>query len=107
MSIEPGLDRHDWESRMASLEDALRDDPEGALPEIADLVEEMLVESGYDVNDPTVREGEEREVVAEHLAARETANRVERGEEVDPGDVGAAVLGLQQLYGYLVENHTR
>lgn len=107
MSIEPGLDRHDWESRMASLEEALRDDPEAALPETSDLVEEMLVENGYDVNDPTVREGEEREVVAEYLAARETANRIERGEDVDPGDVGAAVLGLQQLYAHLVENHAR
>ncbi len=92
---------------MASLEEALRDDPESALPEMADLAEEMLVENGYDVNDPTVREGEEREVVAEYLAARETSDRVERGEDVDPGDVGAAVRGLQELYGYLVENHTR
>lgn len=107
MSIEPGLDRHGWESRMESLEEDLRDDPESALPVIADLVEEMLIESGYDVNDATVREGEEREVVAEYLAGRETADRVERSEDVDPGDVGAAVTGLLQLYRYLIEHTTR
>ena len=104
MTIEPGLDRHDWESRMASLEDDLRDDPGAALPTIANIVEEMLVANGYDAKDPTVREGEEREVVAEYVAARETANRVERGEDVDPGDVGDAVQGLLELYEYLIEH---
>ena len=102
MSTEPGLDRHEWESRMRGLEDDLRDDPASALPELADLVEQVLVETGYDVSDPTVREGEEREVVAEYLAARETSDRIERDEDVDPGDVGAALTGLRAIYDYVV-----
>ena len=103
MSLEPGLDRHEWESELQALEDELRDAPAEALPELGDLVERMLVERGYDIDDPVAREGEEREVVAEYLAARETSDRVERGEDVGPGDVAAAVNGFRAVYDYLVE----
>ncbi len=102
MSIEPGLDRHEWESRMQALEEDLASDPAEALPELADLVEQMLEETGYDISDPVAREGEEREVVAEFIAARETSDRLERNEDVGPGDVGAAINGLRDIYSYLV-----
>ena len=87
---------------MQALEPELADAPAEALPELGDLVQRMLVERGYDVTDAIVREGEEREVVAEYLAAREVSDRLERGEDVSPGDVGAAVNGLRALYDYLV-----
>ena len=102
MSLEPGLDRHEWESRYQALEEDLAGHPVEALPELADLVEQMLQESGYDLSDPVAREGEEREVVAQYLAARETSDRVERNDDVGPGDVGAAINGLRDIYGYLV-----
>lgn len=76
---EPGRDRHAWESEWATLEPLVRESPVEALPELADLVERMLRESGYDISDPVVRKGEEREVVAEYLAAREIADLLERG----------------------------
>ena len=105
-TMEPGLDRHDWESRWHSFEEELGDDPAAALPEIADLVESMLVDVGYDLNDPVVRDGDEREVVAEYRAARDTSDRVERGETVDPGDVGAAVTGLRTVFEYLLSERS-
>ena len=99
---EPGLDRHEWESEYQQLEDDLETAPREALPELRDLVERMLVESGYDVNDPVVREGEEREVVAEFQASSETALLVERGDdEVGHGDVAAAINGLREIFNYL------
>ncbi len=104
--MEPGLDRHEWESRFQALEEDLAGDPVEALPELADLVEQMLEESGYDLSDPVAREGEEREVVAEYVAARETSDRVERDEDVGPGDVGAAINGLRDIYRYLVEERS-
>src|SRR6476620_4907595 len=67
---EPGLDRHEWESEMQALEDDMRESPAEALPELDALVLRMLEETGYDIADPVAREGEEREVVAEYLAAR-------------------------------------
>ena len=87
---------------MQALEEDMRDEPTSALPELADLVERMLADTGYNIHDPVVAEGEEREVVAEFTAARDTADRVERGDAVDPGDIGAAVNGLRAVFDYLV-----
>lgn len=100
---EPGLDRHEWESELQSLEDDLRDDPAAALPELDGLVGRMLEESGYDLTDPVVREGDEREVVAEYLAAREITQSVERdSEELSPGDVGAAIAGYRAVFDHII-----
>jgi len=80
---DPGLDLHEWETRWAELEEALAEDPAGALPDACDLIEETL---GLDyVND---------ELEVAFRAARETADAIERGDDVDPGDIGAAVENL-------------
>jgi hypothetical protein len=104
---EPGLNRHEWESEMASLEEDLHDDPGGALSELDDLVGRMLEETGYDVEDPVVREGEEREIVAEFLASREIKEAYERGsEELSLGDIAAAVNGYRAIFDYLVSSRS-
>ncbi len=99
---EPGLDRHEWESVYATLEEELADDPAGALPELADLVERMLTERGFQLDDPVTVQGEDRDVVAEYQSAREVSDRVERDEDVDPGDIAMAIDGFQALYGFLL-----
>ena len=100
---EPGVDRHEWESEMQALEDQLGENPGEALPELDDLVARMLAETGYDLADPVVREGDEREVVAEYLAAREITTLSERGEgDIGPGDVAAAINGYRAVFDYLV-----
>lgn len=105
--VEPGLNRHEWESEMASIDEDLHDDPAGALAELDDLLARMLKETGYDVEDPVVREGEEREIVAEFLAAREIKEAYERGsEELSPGDIAAAVNDYRELFDYLVSNRS-
>jgi hypothetical protein len=103
---EPGLDRHEWESEWASLEESVRDDPAGALPYLDDLVTRMLTARGYEVDDPVAREGDDREVVAELLAARDITRLAEGGEEPDPGDVAAAVEGYRSLFEYLTEERS-
>jgi hypothetical protein len=100
---EPGLDRHEWESEMQALEEDLEDSPAEALSELGDLVERMLKERGYNLSDPVARDGDEREVVAEYVAARETSDRVERGDEgVGPGDVAAAINGFRAIYEFII-----
>ncbi len=90
---EPGLDRHDWESELRSLEDPVRDDPIGALPELDALVARMLDETGVDENDEARRE---------YAAAHEITRFAERGGDISPGDVGAAINGYRAVYDYVV-----
>ncbi|HEU5216576.1 MAG TPA: hypothetical protein VFU30_13660 [Gaiellaceae bacterium] len=100
---DPGVDRHEWESEWEALEDDLRTDPVHALPELDALVARMLEESGYDLTDPVVREGDEREVVAEYLAAHEIVEAAERNaDEISAGDVAAAINGYRAVYEHLV-----
>jgi hypothetical protein len=100
---EPGLDKHEWVSRFESLEDDLRADPAAALPDVADLVEQMLAESGYDVDDPVAESGGEREILDEFRAARELTDRIEGGADVDPAELAAAARGLRAVVAYVVE----
>jgi hypothetical protein len=91
--LEPGLDRHDWESEWGSLEDGVRDDPIGALPELDALVARMLEETGLAEND---------EAHLEFAAAHEITLAAERGDDISPGDVGAAIGGYRTVFDYIV-----
>ncbi len=94
---EPGLELHEWETRWSELDEMLEEDPVGALPAACDFAEQAL-------NESAVAEGvggENDELLAGYGAARETAERIERGEDVDPGDVGAAIESLRALYDTL------
>ena len=92
---EPGLELHEWETRWQELEPMLEEDPSGALPEACDFVEQTLRESQLG---PDATPGEPDELLSAYSAARETATRVERGEDVDPGDIGAAIENLRAVY---------
>ena len=98
--MEPGLDLHEWETRWQELEDEARDDPASALPEIDRLVEEMLVESGYDT-DPVGASGDDVEIVRQFVAAREVTRRADAGDDVDPGDIADAINGYRALYEHI------
>jgi hypothetical protein len=101
--IEPGLDKHEWETQWQQFEEDLESSPAEALPEVDRLIHEMLEARGYAIDDPVVREGDDRDIVAEFLAAREITRRIDNDEDVDPGDVAAAVEGYRSLYEYVIE----
>jgi hypothetical protein len=104
---EPGLDRHEWESEMAALEDDIRTDPAEALAELDGLIGRMLEQAGYDIADPVVREGEEREIVADFLAAHEIRQAYERGsDELSPGDIAAAINNYREIFDYIVADRS-
>jgi hypothetical protein len=90
---EPGLDRHDWESELRSLEDSVREDPIGALPELDALVARMLDETGVDKDDEARRE---------YTAAHEITRLSERDADISPGDVAAAINGYRAVFDYVV-----
>src|SRR5438034_7400402 len=102
-TAEPGRDRHDWATEYAVLEEELATDPVAALPELADLVERMLVERGYRPDEPIERSGDEPDVVAEFQSAQEVAARTTIAPDAcDPGDVASAIRGLRALYEHLI-----
>jgi hypothetical protein len=101
--LEPGLDRHEWESEWQALEEQLADAPAESLPELDDLVARMLDARGFAVDDPVAVEGDDREIIAEFRAARETTRLVESGsDDVSPGDVAAAINGYRAVIEYLL-----
>ena len=101
--LEPGIDRHEWESEWEVLEPLLEDAPAETLPELDDLVARMLVAHGYALDDEVAVEGEARDIVAEYLAARAVTQLVERDERPDPGDVATAVNGYRAIFEYLID----
>jgi hypothetical protein len=104
--LEPGLDRHEWESRWESLAEELEDSPRDVLPELDLLVGQMLEERGFTLDDPVARAGEGREVVAEFLAAREiTRLLADDPDSTSPGDVAAAVNGYRSVYEFVLEEY--
>src|SRR4029077_19986292 len=79
--------------------------PAETLPELDNLLRRMLDDGGYDLSDAVAREGDEREVVAEYLAAHEITIALERGaDDITAGDIGAAIEGYRALFDHLVAN---
>jgi hypothetical protein len=103
---DPGLDRHLWESEWEALEPLVRDDPDEALPELDRLLERMLLEEGYPLEEGelerTAEEGIDPDVLASFLAARDIARRTDRGLNVDPAEIGQAVGLYRALYEHLI-----
>lgn len=99
---DPGLARHDWETEWAELEEDLEDSPREALSEVGDLIERMLEEQGIPIHDEVADDGIPHEVVADYVEARRITESVEKGEDVDPGDVGSAIRLYRELYDFLI-----
>jgi hypothetical protein len=99
---EPGLDLHEWESELASIEEDLADDPDTGLTAFHDLVGRMLTARGFSIDDPVADDGDEPEVVRQFRAAREIALRVDAGQDVEREDVLDAIEGLRAVYDYVV-----
>ena len=98
--VEPGLDLHEWETRWQELQDMAADAPDEALPEIVRFVEQMLVERGFQLDEPVTAEGEDREIVDDFLAARDLARRADTS-ELEREDVDVALRNLREIYEYL------
>lgn len=98
---EPGLDLHEWQTRWEELQEAAADDPAGTLPDIVRLIQEMLSERHFQLDEPITAEGEDPDIIRYFLAAREVADAVNAGNE-EPGDVAAALENLSEIYDYLV-----
>jgi hypothetical protein len=100
---DPGLDLHEWESQWAQLQEDAADAPDEALPELVRLIEQMLVERGYELENPVVVEGESRDIVGDFLAAREIARAAEQT-KLEQEDIQTALDDLAEIHDFLVED---
>lgn len=100
---DPGLDRHEWQTEYEALEDDLHSSPVEALPELHDLVARMLDARGFRVDDPVEDDGVEPDVLVSFRAGREVAAQVDRGDEVDLGDVAEAIHAFTEIYEQLID----
>jgi hypothetical protein len=100
---DPGLDLHEWESQWAQLQEDAADAPDEALPELVRLIEQMLVERGYDLENPVVVESESRDIVSDFLAAREIARAAEQT-KLEQEDIQTALDDLAEIHDFLVED---
>ena len=99
---DPGLDLHEWESQWAQLQEDAADSPEEALPEIVRLVEAMLTDRGFDLENPVVVEDESRDIVADFFAARDIARAAETT-KIDQEDIQTALEDLAEIHDFLVD----
>jgi hypothetical protein len=51
-----------------------------------------------------VREGDDRDILADFLAAREITRAVEQGKDVEAEDVQTAIENYRELYEFLIED---
>ena len=99
---EPGLDLHEWESQWAQLQEDAADSPDEALPEIVNLIEQMLADRGFDLENPVVVQDESRDIVSDFFAAREIAQAAETT-KIDAEDIQTALDDLAEIHDFLVE----
>ena len=100
---EPGLDLHEWESQWAQLQEDAADSPDEALPEIVNLIEQMLADRGFDLENPVVVQDESRDIVSDFLAAREISRAAETT-KIDAEDIQTALDDLVEIHDFLVED---
>jgi hypothetical protein len=100
---EPGLDLHEWQTRMQELELELEESPLEALPEFADFIERVMIERGFlsETGEKVTEQTRDPEIIDRYKAAREIATLAEAG-DADPGDIADAINQLRELYEFLV-----
>jgi hypothetical protein len=104
MASEPGLDRHEWESEWASLEDDIADSPETALAYVHELITRMLTERAVLDESLVALEGADPEWVRSWEAGRDLVRRVEDPTyRVDPQEVLDQIEDYRGLFQSLLD----
>ena len=104
--VEPGLDRHEWETRWEELEPLVEESPLEALPELDRLVAELLEARGYAPNDPVASQGDEPEILVNFRSARELTRLWESDADISPGEVAQAIEDYRNVYESVIEQRS-
>jgi hypothetical protein len=101
--VEPGLDRHEWESQWASLEEDFDADPADALRQVHELMTRALMERGILDDELVTVEGTDPELVGPWAAARDLMVRLDAELDVEEQDIREALEGYRELLNTLLE----
>jgi uncharacterized sporulation protein YeaH/YhbH (DUF444 family) len=93
---------HQWETRWADLQERAADSADEALPELVRLVEEMLTERRFDLENPVDAEGQDADIVRSFQAARDISRAAEQT-RLEREDLDAALEDLQEIHDFLIE----
>jgi hypothetical protein len=96
--VEPGLNQHEWQTRWEALLPDIEDSPAEALPELGRLIDEMLEDRSYEP-------GSDPEIERELDTGRQVVDRLDQAEDVDPGDIAAAVNAFRSVYETVVAEY--
>jgi hypothetical protein len=99
---EPGLDRHEWESEWASLEEDLPDAPREALPYVHELITRMLSERNVLDGSLVAREGADPDLIKPWEAGRELLRRLDAAEDIEDDDIREAIENYRELFETLL-----
>lgn len=99
--IEPGLDRHEWESEWASLEEDFDSDPAESLRQVHELMTRALMERGILDDNLVANEGADRELVAPWDAARDLVRELDAGLDVEEQDIREALESYREVFDTL------
>ena len=95
--VEPGLDRHEWESQWASLEEDFDADPAGSLRAVHELMSRMLRERGI-LDDSAARNGADPDLLRPWEAARDLVRRLDDELDAEETDVREALDSYRELF---------
>ena len=101
--MEPGLDRHEWESQWASLEEDFDADPVNSLRAVHELMTRMLSERNILDDDLVAVEGADPELIRPWVAARDLVQRLDAELDVEETDVREALQSYRELFQTLLE----
>jgi hypothetical protein len=102
--VEPGLDRHEWESEWAALEENFDGEPAGSLSAVHELMTRMLRERNILDDDLVAVEGADPELIRPWVAARDLVQRLDAELDVEETDVREALEGYRELFQTLLED---
>jgi hypothetical protein len=98
LEFDPGVSRHEWETRWEALEADIADTPEAALPEVAELLTEMAEALRFG-DDPTIDEG-----TRDLAEVQDVARRLDAGESVSREERESALDAARGIFRNLIDN---
>ena len=95
---EPGLDRHEWESEWASLEEGFADDPAGSLRLTHELIGRMLKERKILDDSFAATETADPELLRPYEAGAELVRNLDEGLDIEEIDIREMLESYRELF---------